>query len=506
MTKTSVDSMNKYLANVGVEIPDNYFEKWQKTVDLMAHVFDVPAGLIMRIFPTEIEVFVSSQTDSNPYEKEEKADLNTGLYCETVMATRDQLEVPNALEDLAWQDNPDVKLNMISYLGVPITWPNDEIFGTICVLDSKTRHYSKLYQSLLWQFKEIVDNDLKLLVNEEQLEQRADELSKALSDLKATQDELVQSEKMAALGHLVAGIAHEINTPLGAISSAVGHISDFFDNNLKQLPEFFKGLSKEREADFFFLMEHISEPKSTLSRREKRQLKKDLTKWLEEENIIAADEVADHLVSIGVQQAMPELLPLLRASERDTVLNMVYLLITARNGTHSINTASDRAAKTIFALKNYTRFDNSGEKTKANLAESVETVLTLYQNYLRQGIEVNRDYQDIPAINCYPDALNQVWTNLIHNALQAMEYKGNLHIAIKQSDNNILVSIADNGKGIDDAILAKIFDPFFTTKPAGEGSGLGLDIVKKIIDKHEGDIKVSSQPGETIFTIILPIE
>ena len=133
-------------------------------------------------------------------------------------------------------------------------------------------------------------------------------------------------------------------------------------------------------------------------------------------------------------------------------------------------------------------------------------MLTLYYNQLKQGIEVIKNYpEDLPKIPCYPDELNQVWTNLIHNAIQAMESKGTLTIDVKQQQENILVSIIDSGKGIPAEILPKIFQPFFTTKPAGEGSGLGLDIVKKIVDKHRGTISFQSVPGNTTFTVQLPI-
>jgi two-component system NtrC family sensor kinase len=506
MSETETNNILKqYTANVGIEVPDSYLQKWQKTVDLMAELFEVPAGLIMRVFPTEIEVFVSSHSERNPYEKSEKADLNTGLYCETVMAQRDQLQVPNALEDVDWKDNPDVKLNMISYLGVPLVWPTNEIFGTICVLDSKTRHYSSLYQALLWQFKEIIDGDLRLLNSERQLDQRAQELSEALAHLKAAQEELVQSEKMAALGHLVAGIAHEINTPLGAIRSSINNIADFINQDLKKLPAFFQSLSEQRQQDFFMLLDKIIEPKTNLSSREKRQLKKTLIGQLQEQNIDNARTVADKLISIGIYENLETFLPLLKSPDSSAILDTVYQLAVVETSTASIITASDRAAKTIFALKNFARFDKSGNKVQANLTEGIETVLTLYQNQLKQGVEVVRNYAELPQIWCYPDELNQVWTNLIHNAIYAMNYNGTLTIVIQAQHNQAMVSITDTGKGIPDDIQPKIFEAFFTSKPAGEGSGLGLDIVKKIIDKHEGRIEVESQPGKTTFTVFLPI-
>jgi len=150
------------------DVTDSFLNKWKKTVDLMANLFDVPGGLIMRVSEKEIEVLVSSETEGNPYEVNEKVKLNTGLYCETVMKTRSQLHVPNALEDPEWENNPDVELNMISYLGVPLLWPDNSVFGTLCILDKQTRNYSKDYESLLMQFKEVIESDFKMIVELEQ--------------------------------------------------------------------------------------------------------------------------------------------------------------------------------------------------------------------------------------------------------------------------------------------------------------------------------------------------
>ncbi len=482
-----------------------YLEKWQKTVDLMANLFEVPAGLIMKVHSTQIEVLLSSQTEGNPYEVHEKADLNTGLYCETVMAQRDELHVPNALEDIEWKDNPDVKLQMISYLGVPLIWPNNQIFGTICVLDNKTRHYASLYHALLWQFKEIVDGDLKLLVSERKQEQHANDLAIALERLKATQEELIQSEKMAALGHLVAGIAHEINTPLGAIRSSVCHIAHFIDQDLKRLPAFFQSLSEPLLQEFLALLQQAASEYTNLSTREKRKMKKALTQQLQEQAVENAPTIAEHLSKIGIYDNVDAFLPLLKDSDCLAILEMGYQLAIVQKSTRSITSASDRAAKTVFALKNFARFDSSGEKVPADITEGIETVLTLYQSQLKQGVDVIRDYAALSPLLCYPDELNQVWTNLVHNALHAMTNKGTLTIDVAEQDNQLIVSITDSGTGIPDNIRAKIFEPFFTTKPPGEGSGLGLDIVQKIIKKHKGIIRVESQPGQTTFTVSLPI-
>ncbi len=145
-------------------VPDEMLSKWQRVVDLMGRIAGVPAGLIMKVDPPQIEVLVSSSTEGNPYKKGKRAELNTGLYCETVMAQRSPLLVPDALKDPDWDHNPDIKLGMVFYLGFPLQWPDGEIFGTICVLDIKENPNVIAYQDLISEFKGIIESDLSFLV------------------------------------------------------------------------------------------------------------------------------------------------------------------------------------------------------------------------------------------------------------------------------------------------------------------------------------------------------
>ena len=156
-----------------MQVPAEIMRKWQEIVDLLADILNVPSALIMRVEPPNIKVFVSSESKGNPYEPDEVACLNTGLYCETVMNTRRPLIVPDALQDEAWKSNPDIKLGMISYLGVPISWPDGEIFGTICVLDRKSNGYSELYLRLLLQWRDVLQADLRsIAATQREIEQR----------------------------------------------------------------------------------------------------------------------------------------------------------------------------------------------------------------------------------------------------------------------------------------------------------------------------------------------
>jgi DMSO/TMAO reductase YedYZ molybdopterin-dependent catalytic subunit len=225
-------------------IPDPILETWQKIVNLMAEMLDVPAGLIMRIVGEEIHVFVSSSTEGNPYHRGDSEHFwGSGLYCETVVTKNHELLVPNALFDEVWRNNPDVKLKMISYLGYPIRWPNGNPFGTICVLDCKTNSYSEKYKRLVTQFRDIVEIHLEIIYTEAKrrraLERLVDERTASLQvavaqqieannrvlsemsqrkkteeSLRKAQDDLARISRITTMGALAATIAHEVNQPL----------------------------------------------------------------------------------------------------------------------------------------------------------------------------------------------------------------------------------------------------------------------------------------------------
>lgn len=162
-----------------IEIPDSVLRKWQNIADIVAKLLNVPAGLIMRINESDIEVFISSHSENNPYRPGDKEHLSgSGLYCETVIKTKKKLLVPNALSDDNWKNNPDIKLNMISYLGFPLLFPDKTPFGTICVLDNKENAYNKVYEDLMLNLGEIIQGHLEILY----MNQSVGEENKRLSD------------------------------------------------------------------------------------------------------------------------------------------------------------------------------------------------------------------------------------------------------------------------------------------------------------------------------------
>ncbi len=290
---------------------------------------------------------------------------------------------------------------------------------------------------------------------ESRVQERTRELSDALHQLKESEAQLIQTEKMSSLGQMVAGIAHEINTPLAYVKNSLGSV-------VGKLPEVKKLIVETNKL--LRLMEDGSPDPARLQAK-----------------FMAVRELVHHFAE---HQALAELGQL------------------ASDGLYGI----DQISEIVLNLKNFSRLDRS-KVSSFNLNEGLDSALLLAKHELKH-LKVTKQFGDIPAITCSPSQLNQVFLNLINNAAQAIESgSGELTLSTRVEDaEHVTVEIADNGKGIPPEIMSKIFDPFFTTKAVGKGTGLGLSISYKIIEQHGGKISVDSTVGKgTRFTIVLPL-
>ncbi len=392
---------------------------------------------------------------------------------------------------------PYILKSDLSWLSIPIIY-NSNIEGIVILQRDSSNSFGSMESSTGFLFASQAGFALKNA-------SLYAELKLALESIQAAQEQLIQSEKMAALGQLVAGIAHEINNPLGAIRASVTNIAEYLKQFTNYI-EVFKRLDGEQLGALNVLISRKSEMTGPYSTAEARKYRRKLSQELEDCGIEDADTLADMLVDIGIKEDIEPFMPILQSEQGESILQSAYSISGLYRNSLNIRLAVERASKIVYALKNYSRNGQGEPFVKANVIEGIETVLSIYHNQIRQNIELIKNYSQIPEIICSPDELNQVWTNIIYNGLQAMDYKGVLAIDVFQEAQHIVVKITDNGKGIPEEIRDRIFQPFFTTKPQGEGTGLGLHIVKGIIDKHKGEISMESEPGRTSFTITLPIE
>lgn len=356
-------------------------------------------------------------------------------------------------------------------------------------------------QRVVWVARDI--NDRKQA--ETALHAKNLELASTIDQLQKTQTELIDAEKLAVLGQLIASIAHEINTPLGVISSSIRYIQTFAQEQFWQWGTTWQQYDTSQRHQLRSLVKQAAHGSLLLSTRERRQRRKQLQQQLRDQGIENALAIAPLLVDLN-QTEITDLVPLLGQSQAQEFLQVAYQLSTLQTSIVQITEATNRAAKIVKALRSYAHRDSITEFAAVDVVETMETVLTLYQNQLKHGIEVVRHYDPVlPQVWGDGDRLHQVWNNIIRNALQAMPQGGTLTIAIAATATQLHIQITDTGVGIPPAVLPRIFQPFFTTRSQGEGTGLGLDIAHQIVQQHQGDICATSQPGQTTFTIELPI-
>ncbi len=228
-SNTTVHSINGEI----ISIPDHLVQKWQRIVNIIAKVIQVPAALIMKVDPPYLEVFCSSDSKNNPYKLGYREHWS-GLYCEHVLRTKEDLLIPNALQDKHWDNNPGIKLGMISYFGLPLFWPEGEAFGTICVLDSKENSYNTIYKDLILQFKGLIEAHLELMWN--------------IADRERMEEELISKKKLTVLGQLTTGVGYELRDSLGSIKNAVYLLNMILEEPEPEVKESLAILEKEVET------------------------------------------------------------------------------------------------------------------------------------------------------------------------------------------------------------------------------------------------------------------
>lgn len=338
---------------------------------------------------------------------------------------------------------------------------------------------------------------------EQRVEQRTAELNAALDNLTMAQEEMIRQEKMASIGQLVAGIAHELNTPLGAISASATNLRN-------TLLEMFK--KKIPEGDMEQLLFTCSTADSInvgqrLTSREERALAAELGQLIQHRFPAVKDvgSISRQLAECGLRPESdePTLRALLDHPRNEARVDLLVHMMRLRRAIGTIGMGSEKAAKVIRALKAYLH-TGSEEMAPVNLQQNISHVLTLYGHEMRKGIVEDIKVADNLWAMGNQDELGQVWSNIIGNALQAMQHKGMLRIVAQETDDMVQVSIANSGPRIPEANMARLFDLMFTTKPLGQGTGIGLSIVKRVVDAHAGTVHVSSDDAETVFTVILP--
>lgn len=318
-----------------------------------------------------------------------------------------------------------------------------------------------------------------------------------------------QNEKMFALGKLSAGLAHELNNPAAAISRAAA----LLQTQVSRLPHLFKSIADLRietekvEKISSLIINKINTEPPALTMMQKANREDELTDWLSKNGLKDTD--AEGLVERGFTTDELDVFKACSTNEHlPYLLEWVSNYLVTNKMADDIRTSSDRISTLVGAVKNFTFMDKNTDRQLTDIHAGIRNTLTILNFKLRKAnISVIEHYDDsIPPIKIFPGEMNQVWTNIIDNAIDAMEIngKGTLTITTSHDDRFLKITIKDDGPGIPEDIKQNIFAPFFTTKEMGKGTGLGLDVVSRIMLQHNGEVKVKSAPGATEFEICLP--
>jgi signal transduction histidine kinase len=317
-----------------------------------------------------------------------------------------------------------------------------------------------------------------------------------------------QRDRLAGLGKLSAGLAHELNNPASAAKRAAAQLRETLHRikeaslelGRRELTPTQKSEIVKLESSF---MQRDEPPPDALTMSD---LEDQIDSLLRSHGQNDLWQLSADLAHRGISpSALESLFENLDAGTARAALVRIAASLEIASLLKEIENSTSRISDLVRAIKEYTYMDQSPVQN-VDVVKSLETTLTIMNHKLKRGVTVQRDYQPVPLlVNSFGSELNQVWTNIIDNAIDAMSGKGELRVRTYRDDGCVVVEIADNGSGISPEIQSHIFDPFFTTKGVGEGTGLGLDTVQRIVKKHHGNVQVDSKPGDTRFQIWLPL-
>jgi len=513
----------KEALNAGeVEISDGVIQKWQTIVDIIAEIINVPASLIMKIEPPYIKVFSSSNTKGNPYKVESKEYMEgSGLYCEKVIKTLKKLLVPNALMDKDWEKNPDIRLGMISYFGFPLLWPNGKVFGTLCVLDHKENPYSKIYDKLMLQFKELIETHLDLLYQRRSLQMLSERLTLATNSAKVgvwdwnvKDNLLIWDDSMYELY----GVRKENFS--GAYEAWKQGVHP--DDIERADEEVQRALRGEEKFDTEFrivwpdgTIKVIKGTASVYHDKEGKPLRMigvnwDITECKEAEKM---KELLTQMIMHDLNNPLAALSINLNTLEMelqdcisDDLKNLLRLSLglseEIKNMTHNLLDINKMEEGKL----NLRYEEMSLESLINEVIHSMDPLVKEVGKNISLGLSL-----DLPRITADYEVLKRTILNLVANALKFGKSSVKIEAGASEDAKEIIVSVRDNGMGIPKEYLVRVFDKFVQIEDAqikGKlGKGLGLTFCKMAVEAHGGRIWAESEVGEgSRFSFTVSIE
>jgi signal transduction histidine kinase len=320
----------------------------------------------------------------------------------------------------------------------------------------------------------------------------------------------LQHEKVSALGKLAAGIAHELNNPASAINRISYELANRLFFNIEMTEKLIRQNINADHIKFFRdkIESKDKNPKQKLSALQRMKKEDELMQWLEAKGIPSDQQVVDTITEAGFSiEDLEGLTSSVPKEDLVQILLWIENLLSSQRIIKDLGEASARISNLVGAIKSHVQMDRTDEKQPTDIHNDIDNTLTLLGYKIREkNITVKKSFcTDLSVVQAYIGELNQVWTNIIDNAIYAVDKDGELIIETSCDKKNVFIKIIDNGAGIPTEIQSRIFDPFFTTKKVGEGTGIGLDIVQRIIKRHNGEIKVYSKPGRTEFQVCIPL-